>query len=141
LSSPPPEPGTQTANNVEHIIATAADAPIVDAPNRRASARFPLKGSLTLFETDFRGTPTAEIVCTSGDISRSGIGFRSRRMLYADRNVFIVVPTPTGKRVLYGVVRQCRYLEGQNCYHVGVSLLELPGESAIKEWAAAMENS
>jgi hypothetical protein len=62
-------------------------------------------------------------------------------MLYPNRNVLLVVSTPTGKRVLYGAVRQCRYLEGLHCYHTGVSLLELPTETSIQEWAAAMESS
>jgi hypothetical protein len=141
MSTPQPQPASPAASTVEHIIATAAGEPVADGPNRRASSRFPLKGSLTLFETDLRGHPTAELSCSSGDISRSGIGFRSRRMLYANRNVFLIVPTPSGKRVLYGVVRQCRYIEGHHCYHIGVSLLEMPADDTIRSWAASIENS
>lgn len=130
---------TGAASDVEHIIATATGEAGADVENRRLHGRFPLQGALTLFETDLGGNPTGELECGAEDISRSGIGLRSRRMLYPDRNVFVVVPTPTGKRVLYGLVRQCRYLEGQHCYHIGVSLLEMPATQTIKTWAASMQ--
>jgi len=130
---------TGGASNIDQVIATAGGEAGSCAQNRRRNGRFHLTGKLTLFEADPAGQPIGELECTAGDISRSGIGLRSRRMLYPGRNVFVVVPTPGGNRVLYGLVRHCRYLEGRGCYHIGIALLDLPTSLYIKTWAASVQ--
>jgi hypothetical protein len=72
--------------------------------------------------------------CRLVDISRGGEGLRSRRMVHVGRSLLIEVPAKGGPtRVLYGVVRQSRYAEGEG-NAIGLEFTATPQDHAFLKW-------
>jgi hypothetical protein len=104
--------------------------------NRRRFDRVACTKSVRVTEMDGFGNPTSTWDCRIVDLSRGGTGLRSRRMIHTGRSVIIEVPGVDGAtKVLYGVVRQCRYAEGEG-YAVGVEFRALPAGQGIRQWLA-----
>lgn len=86
-------------------------------------------------ELDPFGTPGAPFECSIQNISRGGLGLIAARMVHAERRVFIEVPGQTEEenRIFFGMVRQCRYVEGQG-YFVGVQFEAMPKSGPVDAW-------
>jgi hypothetical protein len=90
----------------------------------------------TVTELDHRGQPGASWDCRLIDISRGGVGLRSRRMSFQGRQLLIEVEqSPGTAKLLFGVVRQSRYSAGEG-YAIGVEFRTMPRNSAIRNWLA-----
>ncbi len=105
--------------------------------NRRCFERAELSRDAVIMELDEFGHPGATWACRLADISRGGIGVRSRRMVHDGRHVFVIVQTSEGgaRKVLGGVVRQCRYLSGEG-YAIGIQFRAPPPTPQVKTWIA-----
>lgn len=102
--------------------------------NRRGHARLPFGVRVTLHELDETGTPTEGAPCEGHDISRSGMGVRSRRMYYAGRKVIVAVAVPGMQpRYMCGEVKYSRYTY-RGLYHVGIELCAMPQTEAVRSW-------
>ncbi|GIK18276.1 MAG: hypothetical protein AMXMBFR77_10640 [Phycisphaerales bacterium] len=90
---------------------------------------------MVLAELSRNGEPSEPWEAVSLDLSRSGVGLRSRRMVHKGRLVLLAVP-PKGNRPgrLYcGKVMQSRYAEGIG-YIVGLRFEECPEGIHIDRW-------
>lgn len=96
------------------------------AGNRRDHPRVPLNAVVLMHEMNGPLTAGLPWECQAVDISRSGIGLRSRRMLYDGRRVMVAFRVPgQAVRVVFGVVRYSRYDAG-GFYRVGVRFAAPP---------------
>lgn len=95
-----------------------------------------LEGAVA-FEHAVEEAPAEGIPCEVFDISRSGVGIRCRKMMYAGRRVFVIIPTgeDSPPRILYGDIRYARYAE-RGLYHVGIKFMPVPTSHGIKDWLA-----
>ncbi|MFM9994762.1 MAG: PilZ domain-containing protein [Phycisphaerales bacterium] len=105
------------------------------AATRREHQRLDFERQVKVSEIDDAGNPGPEWLCRAVDISRGGIGLRSRRMVHEGRKLFIRVPAgPGGKeKLLFGAVKQSRYQEGEG-FVIGVKFEETPKTWAITKW-------
>lgn len=102
--------------------------------SRRRFERVEYTKAVRITEVDDFGNPTSSWECRIVDLSRGGVGIRSRRMVHQGRAVLIEVPGVEGTtKLLYGVVRQCRYAEGEG-YAVGVEFKAVPQTQTIRLW-------
>jgi hypothetical protein len=71
------------------------------------------------------------------DLSRGGLGLRSRRMVHQGRCLFVRIDLGKAKpsKVLFGLVKQCRYSEGEG-YAVGLEFRTIPETPTVKAWMA-----
>ncbi len=108
--------------------------------SRRQWERRPFHRPVRVCELDGAGVPGAEWSCRAADISRGGIGLRSRRMVHVGRHVFVRIPLgPGGKeKLLYGVVKQSSYQEGEG-FVIGVKFEEVPRTWAITNWLTSQK--
>lgn len=118
----------------------AAPAGTGGGASRREHQRLDFERPVKVYELDEAGHPGPEWLCRAVDISRGGIGLRSRRMVHEGRKLLIRVPAgPGGKeKLLYGAVRQSRYQENEGCV-IGVKFEELPRTWGISKWLASQE--
>lgn len=94
-----------------------------------------------MHEIDAHGSPQAGWNCQSVDISRSGIGLRSRRMIHAGRGVFVSVALNNGRRkLLYGEVRYSHYAQHGE-YRVGVEFQTPPPTDEVAQFIASQGGS
>lgn len=115
--------------------------PLNPAPgqaSRRDFDRYALDRPGRLTEIDQFGNPGATWKVRVVDLSRGGVGIRSRRMVHLGRMVMVELDTaePGRCKLLYGVVRQSRYAEGEG-YAVGVQLRAIPQSTSIRAWMTA----
>jgi hypothetical protein len=105
------------------------------ASSRREWERKSYQQQVQVCELDDAGAPGPEWTCRAVDISRGGIGLRSRRMVHAGRRLFIKVSAGRGSKgkLLFGVVKQSRYQEGEG-FVIGVKFEEIPQTWAITKW-------
>jgi hypothetical protein len=104
--------------------------------NRRLFDRHTVDVPVTVTEIGDRGHPSDSWECRLIDISRGGIGLRSRRMSFQGRQLLVEVEQSAGiAKVLFGVVRQSRYSQGIG-YAIGVEFRTLPQSPAIRNWLA-----
>lgn len=103
--------------------------------SRRQWQRRPFHQAVEVCELDESGAPSAEWACRAVDISRGGIGLRSRRMVHVGRRLFIRIKGAAGAqpKLLFGVVKQSRYQEGEG-FVIGVKFEEIPQTWAITKW-------
>lgn len=102
---------------------------------RRTHDRQGVELSVVMAELSRNGEPGEPWEAVSLDLSRSGVGLRSRRMVHKGRLVLLAV-APKGNRPgrLYcGKVMQSRYAEGIG-YIVGVRFEECPEGIHIDRW-------
>lgn len=102
---------------------------------RRAHDRRGVELPVFLAELHRGGEPGEPWEAMSLDLSRSGVGLRSRRMVHHGRLVLLAVP-PRGDRPgrLYcGRVMQSRYAEGVG-YIVGIRFEQCPKGAHIDLW-------
>jgi hypothetical protein len=106
-----------------------------DSGNRRQFERHPVDRPAKVTEMDEFGNPGPCWLCRLVDISRGGLGIRSKRMVHMGRGVLIELDgaTPGAGKLLYGVVRQSRYVESEG-YAVGVQFRSVPTTSAVRNW-------
>mgnify|MGYP001008499006 FL=1 len=103
--------------------------------NRRAHPRHGFDRTATAAELDESGIPGPSWTCRVFDLSRSGLGIRSRRMVYTGRLLLIEVHdgTQDRPRVFCGMVRQSRY-EASEGHILGIQFWPLPKSAAIEQW-------
>lgn len=102
--------------------------------NRRGHARLPFGVRITVHELDETGTPAEGSQCEGHDISRSGLGVRSRKMYYPGRKVLIAVSVPgIQPKYMCGEVKYSRYTY-RGLYHVGIELCPMPQTETIRTW-------
>jgi hypothetical protein len=103
--------------------------------NRRQFERHSVDRPAKVTEMDEFGNPGPCWLCRLVDISRGGLGIRSKRMVHMGRGVLIELDgtTPASTKLLYGVVRQSRYVESEG-YAVGVQFRSVPTTSAVRNW-------
>jgi hypothetical protein len=89
-------------------------------------------------ELDPDGAPLAPWTVQTFDLSRSGLGLLSRRMVHVGRYLVVEVVGAGKERqtVLFGVVRQCRYEEGRG-YMVGLEFKQLPVGTLLRRYLNA----
>lgn len=73
--------------------------------------------------------------CQTADLSRSGMGVVSRRMVHAGTNVFIRVAGRPGEP-LFGTVMHFRYLK-DGTHLLGIQFATPPARRSIQEWLHA----
>ena len=104
------------------------------ASNRRRFERVGYNKNVRVTELDDFGHPAADWECRVVDLSRGGIGVRSRRMVHKGRSILIEFANVNGAtKVLFGVVRQSRYAEGEG-YVIGVEFQAVPKTQSIRVW-------
>lgn len=130
--------GRQPADTPPSGRAARADPAADEGSSRRNWERSSFPRDVRVCELDDDGVPGAEWACRAADISRGGIGLRSRRMVHEGRKIFIRVPTgPDGaEKLLFGVVRQSRYQQGEG-FVIGVRFEEIPRTWAVTRWLDA----
>jgi hypothetical protein len=102
--------------------------------NRRQFERVAFSNNIRVTELDDFGNPAAGWDCRVADLSRGGMGFRSRRMIHKGRSVLIEFANVGGAtKLLFGVVRQSRYAEGEG-YVVGVEFQAVPKTQPVRVW-------
>jgi hypothetical protein len=104
--------------------------------NRRQFHRHAVDLRCRITELDDSGHPGCSWECRAVDISRGGMGLRSRRMSYQGRRMFVEVVDGRGRRrAFFGTVRHSRYAQGQG-YAIGVEFTSMPRTAAIRNWLA-----
>lgn len=127
---PPPSPGRLPLTSPRPLDQKPSTA------NRRLFERHLVDCSCRVTELDEFGHPGGTWTCRLADLSRSGAGLRSRRMVHQGRHVFIELESASGApKLLFGVVRQARYAEGEG-YAIGIEFRAVPPNSAIRNWLA-----
>jgi hypothetical protein len=106
--------------------------------NRRGYERFTLDRPGRVTELDQFGNPGHTWAVRVVDLSRGGVGIRSRRMVHQGRLVVVEMDTaePGRCKVLLGVVKQSRYAEGEG-YAIGVQFKAFPMTATLRSWMAA----
>lgn len=104
---------------------TTEGSPTVES--RRQFERLRISGVAVLAEIDESGEPTAHWRAQIVDLSRGGLGLRSKRMVATGRHLVIEAIGSAGERekVLFGIVRQCRALDGGQ-HAIGVQFDRFP---------------
>lgn len=120
--------GPEGAKREPHAQSTVA--------NRRRHDRVTLSRPARVTELDEIYCPRQSWDCQLFDISRSGLGLSSKRMVHPDRVVLVELlgPTGAGEKVFCCVVRQSRYIAGEG-HIVGVQFREMPRNTSIEQWA------
>jgi hypothetical protein len=110
--------------------------------NRRRFERITVLKRARVTELDSFDSPGAEFECTIVDISRGGLALCSARMVHLDRRVLIELngPTEGSSRVLFGIVKQVRYVEGKGCI-TGIQFEEMPRSAKVESWLAQRRNT
>jgi hypothetical protein len=104
---------------------------------RRIFERLALDKASIITELDEFGNPGASWSCRIVDLSRGGLGLRSRRMVHQGRCLFIRIDLGKNRpaKLLFGVVKQSRYSEGEG-YAVGLEFRTVPETPSVKAWMA-----
>lgn len=97
------------------------------AKDRRAYERCRMCRTVRVTEITAEGEHGVTWNCQAVDLSRGGMGLRSRRMVYVGTGLIVEVTDGQGlvHRVLYGIVRQTRYAPGEG-YAIGLQFEKLP---------------
>jgi hypothetical protein len=117
----------------------ATGVPSMAALRRHERLNFAVK--VMLYELASDNVPGAPAGGESVDLSRSGIGVRSRRMYYKDRVVLVRIPLRYGGAYFKcGVVRSAVYA-ADGMYHIGIEFTAMPGGEALAGWMRARQAS
>ena len=113
---------------------TASSRGFADARNRREHERQDLNKPVRIHEIGDFDRVDAGSDGRAVDVSRSGVGISTRKMLHIGRRVIVLLPGANGaQRALFGEVCFAAYKEG-GTYHIGVRLCPKPESSAITQW-------
>ncbi len=94
--------------------------------SRRLHERRTIAATAFVYEIDEHGEIVAGFGCETIDISRSGLGLRSRRMVHTGMRVVVqLLLTGGASKVLHGCVRYSRY-DAKGNYHIGVRFESFP---------------
>jgi PilZ domain len=112
--------------------------PVETKHDMRRHDRADLSRPAVAVELDRDGAPLAPWTVRTFDLSRSGLGFVSRRMVHVGRHVVIELIGAGKERqtVLFGVVRQCRYEEGKG-YMVGLEFKQVAIGTLLRQYLNA----
>lgn len=113
----------------------ASQATTIKDDERRIFERLALDKASIVTELDEFGNPAASWSCRIVDLSRGGLGLRSRRMVHQGRCLFIRIDLGKNRpaKLLFGVVKQSRYSEGEG-YAVGLEFRTVPESPSVKAW-------
>jgi hypothetical protein len=111
--------------------------PLGVGSNRRGFERFALDRPGRITELDQFGNPGHTWDVRVVDLSRGGVGIRSRRMVHMGRLVVVEMDTaePGRCKVLFGAVKQSRYAEGEG-YAIGVQFRAFQQTATLRAWLA-----
>jgi hypothetical protein len=120
----------------EHKRPSRSSDPI--GASRREFDRYALDRPAYITELDQFGNPGPTWKVRVVDLSRGGVGIRSRRMVHQGRAVLIELEggEPGRSKLLSGIVRQSRYAEGEG-YAIGVLFRAVPNTSAVRQWLSS----
>lgn len=126
--------GTETVQRAEAGGAVAKDRIMGKvAGSRPGSVKF--RAELDLAELDDRRRPGARWSGRGVELSRSQLILKSKRMCYEGRLLLVAVHMIDDRPVpLFGQVKSCDY-DGEGLYKTELSLLELPDEEPVRQWA------
>lgn len=115
----------------------AAPQGFADGRQRRQHDRLELGKAVFIHEIE-----NFDVVCpglegVAVDVSRSGMGISTRRMMHADRAVVVLMPNADGTcRAFHGKVRHAAY-KGDGKYHVGVQFCAGSDTASVRAWLKA----
>lgn len=113
---------------------TGKQAKIPSRGCRRAHERVPIDTIATVAQLDNYNVPGQSWQCRVADISRGGLGLKSKRMVHQGTRVLIAFALGNGeKRALCGLVRAVHYEEGAG-YTLGLQFEALPTGNPVREW-------
>ncbi len=132
-------PGSQVKDAGGANAAPRAGAATAETLRRHERMTFGARVVLYELSTDFVPGPPAQ--AEGADLSRSGLGVRSRRMYYTDRVVLVRIPLRCGGAYFKcGVIRSSVYA-GSGLYHVGIEFREMPPGDGLASWMRARQTS
>jgi hypothetical protein len=104
---------------------------------RRRFPRIAVDKPATVTEMDEHGNPGPAWPCRVVNVSRGGLGVRSRRLVHSGRRILVKFAATAGApvKVLYGVVRHCEYAQGEG-YAAGIEFQAAPASKAVQDWLA-----
>ncbi len=129
----------QQAHQPAHATQPApADAPaprgFAEGRNRRHHDRLDLRRPVRIYEIGEFDKVDAGIDGIAVDLSRSGIGISTRKMMHITRRVVVLMPGPDGAhKALFGTVVYAAYKEGGR-YHIGVRFCDAPASAPVAEF-------
>jgi len=124
----PPSPN-KPANQV-----VCTDEGIDRSASRRAFERVPCLTTAMAFEITPDDTVLPGCPANVQNLSKSGIGLRSRRMYNVGTQVVILISTKGSQtRPYFGIIRQCRYA-GKALYAVGVEFTPPIETESVTRW-------
>lgn len=104
------------------------------APSRERYSSYEFDAELDVCELDERDRPGLTWPAQALDLSRSHLGFRSRRMCYINRRLLIAVHLIDDRPVaLAGTVVDCNY-DSEALYRVVLELSRVPHSPDITAW-------
>lgn len=111
-----------------------AHAGMTEGATRRDHERKDLGSAASVHEFDEFGDVGAGFACEAADISRSGMGIRSRRMIHPGRTVVVRMRPASGTdRLFFGTVCYSRY-DAKSLYHVGIRFVSRPETPGVLRW-------
>lgn len=108
--------------------------------NRRRHDRRDFAVGVLVHELNSEHVPGKGHPAESVDLSRSGIGVRSRRMYYTGTAVVLIIKLKSENRVKCGVVRTSRYAGG-GMYQSGIEFTHTPPGARLHAWLEAHPES
>lgn len=119
--------------NTSELLGELANSEALAENEHRDHARVKYQVEAKVTEIDMHGRPQGTWLCKTSDLSRSGIGLISRRLVHIGRHMLLELETATGTRVLYGVVRHCAYCEGLG-HTIGIEFTKPEDNPTLKHW-------
>ncbi|MFN0010765.1 MAG: PilZ domain-containing protein [Phycisphaerales bacterium] len=134
------EPTTDTAARAAKATVKRAAKPgavpqgFAEGRQRRQHDRLELGKAVTIHEIGAFDAIGPGLEGLAVDVSRSGMGISTRRMMHMDRAVVVLMPNADGTcRAFHGKVRYSAYKEGGR-YHVGVQFCAGSGAASVQAW-------
>jgi hypothetical protein len=101
--------------------------------NRRRHDRLDFAAQVLVHELNNEHVPGKGHAAESVNLSRSGIGVRSKLMYYTGTEVVLIIQLKTDRRVKCGVVRSSRYAGG-GMYQSGIEFTQTPPGARLHAW-------
>lgn len=114
-------------------------AEMLKPENRRRHPRIVMSTPVTVHEIDEQFVIGPAFSAQAQDLSRSGLGLTTRRMIHNQRTLAVIFRLP-GKPadVYFGVAQHVRYAsEGE--YHVGVEFSSAPANADVAQWLESVK--
>jgi hypothetical protein len=120
--------------NVTPNQVVCTDAGVNAGHSRRGHERVPCSSAATIYEIGDGDFVQMGCQCAIQDLSKSGLGFRSRRMYNVGVRVIVVVSAKsTDIRPYFGIIRQSRYI-GNAMYAAGIEFIPAIQSKNITRW-------